>query len=88
MIVAERVYQYPHQGSQVHLVVYETPGGTSHVEGMPDEPGYLVTEEWRAVAKVVKTLGFHPDRAAALAHLEARARELELQRYQPVAPAA
>ena len=29
----------------MRLVVYETPGGTSRVEGMPDDPGYLATEE-------------------------------------------
>jgi hypothetical protein len=88
MIVEERVYQHPHQASQVRLVVYEKPAGLSHVEGMPDDAGYLITEEWHGVGKVVKTLGFFPDRAAALARLAARAQELERQLYRPAAPAA
>ena len=36
------------------------PRGTSRVEGMPDDAGYLVTEDGIGVAKVVKTLGFYP----------------------------
>jgi hypothetical protein len=88
MIVQERVYQNPHQPSQVRLVVYETAAGASRVEGMPDDAGYLVTEEWRGAGKVVKTLGFYPDRTAALDLLSARAQELEGQLYRPVAPAA
>jgi hypothetical protein len=88
MIVQERVYQNPHQPSQVRLVVYETAAGASRVEGMPDDAGYLVTEEWRGAGKVVKTLGFYPDRTAALDLLSARALELEGQLYRPVAPAA
>jgi hypothetical protein len=88
MIVEERQYHHPHQASLVRLVVYEIPGGTSHVEGMPDDRGYLVTEEWQGVGTVVKTLGFYPDRQAALQRLAARARELEQQLYRPVAPAA
>lgn len=88
MIVKERVYQHPHQPSQVRLVVYETAAGASRVEGMPDDAGYLVTEEWRGAGKVVKTLGFYPDRTAALDRLSARAQELERQLYRPVAPAA
>jgi len=88
MIVEERVYQHPHQASVVRLVVYQTAAGTSRVEGMPDDAGYLVTEEWRGAGKVVKTLGFFPDRPAALARLAARAQELDRQLYRPVAPAA
>ena len=88
MIVQERVYQNPHQPSQVRLVVYETAAGASRVQGMPDDAGYLVTEEWRGAGKVVKTLGFYPDRTAALDLLSARAQELEGQLYRPVAPAA
>jgi len=87
-VLAFRVFQHAQQASRIHLVVYEKAADTSEVEGMPDEAGYLVTEEWRGVSKVVKTLGFFADRAAALDRLEARARELERQRYQPVAPAA
>ncbi len=88
MVIAERVFQHPQQASQVRLAVYEQPAGTSPVEGMPDDAGYLVTEEWWGVGKVVKTLGFYSNRPAALDRLSARAKELELQRYQPVAPAA
>jgi hypothetical protein len=88
MIVKELVYQNPQQASQVRLVAYETAAKTSHVEGMPDDAGYLVTEEWRGVGKVVKTLGFYPDRTAALERFAARAQELERQLYRPVAPAA
>jgi len=88
MIVKELVYQNPHQASQVRLVAYETAANTSRVEGMPDDAGYLVTEEWRGAGKVVKTLGFYPDRTAALERFAARAQELERQLYRPVAPAA
>ena len=88
MIVEERQFQHPHQASLVRLVVYDTPGGTSRVEGMPDDPGYLVTEEWQGVGTVVKTLGFDSDKPAAQQRLARRARELEQQLYRPVAPAA
>ena len=88
MIVEERVYRHPHQASQVRLVAYQTTAGQSRVEGMPDDAGYLVTEEWRGAGKVVKTLGFFPARADALHLLAARAQGLERQLYRPVAPAA
>jgi hypothetical protein len=88
MIIEERLYQHPHQPSLVRLVVYETAAGARRVEGMPDDAGYLVTEEWRGAGKVVKTLGFYPDRTAALALLGARAQQLERQLYRPVTPAA
>jgi hypothetical protein len=88
MIVQERVYHHPTQASQVRLVAYQTAAGASAVEGMPDDAGYLVTEEWRGAGKVVKTLGFYPDRTAALDRLAARAQELERQLFRPVAPAA
>ena len=89
MIVEERLFEHPQQASRVRLVVYEKPAGLTHVEGMPDDAGYLVTEEWWGAGKVVKTLGFYPDRAAALERLAGRAEELERQRYRPVvAPAA
>ena len=88
MIIEERAYQHPHQPSLVRLVVYETPGGQSRVEGLPDDAGYLVTEEWLGVSKVVKTLGFYPDQPSAQHRLAERARELESQLYRPVAPAA
>ena len=88
MIVKEQIYQHPTQASQVRLVAYQTAANTSQVEGMPDDAGYLATEEWRGAGKVVKTLGFYPDRTAALERFAARAQELERQLYRPVAPAA
>ena len=88
MIVQERVFENPRQASQVRLVAYETAAGASRVQGMPDDAGFLVTEEWRGAGKVVKTLGFYPERTAALDRLAARAQELERQLYRPVAPAA
>jgi hypothetical protein len=88
MVIEQRTFQHPQQASLVRLAVYETAGGTSGVQGMPDDPGYLVTEEWHGVSKVVKTLGFEKDRAQAVERLAGRARELELQHYRPVAPAA
>jgi len=47
MIVKEQIYQHPTQASQVRLVAYQTAANTSQVEGMPDDAGYLATEEWR-----------------------------------------
>jgi hypothetical protein len=88
MIVNERTFQHPQQASTVRLACYEKAADTSDVEGMPDTAGFLVTEEWRGAGNVIKTLGFYADRQPALDRLAARARELELQRYQPVAPAA
>ena len=88
MVIADRAFEHPHQASRVRLVVYEQAGGTSPVEDLPDDAGFLVTEEWRGVGTVVKTLGFFPDRAAALERQGARARELEAQRYRPLAPGA
>ena len=88
MIVEERLFQHPQQASQVRLVVYETPAGQSHVDGMPDAAGFLVTEEWWGAGKVVKTLGFFSDRADAQRRLDDRAKELERQSHRPVAPAA
>ncbi len=88
MTMHERVFQHPQQASRVRLVIYDQPQGTSPVEGMPDDAGFLVTEEWRGAGTVVKTLGFFTDRAAAEDRFERRTRELELQRYRPIAPAA
>jgi hypothetical protein len=88
MVIEERSFQHPSQASRVRLVVYEQEAGTSPVEGLPDDAGYLVTEEWRGAGNVVKTLGFYADRRQAVERLARRARELEGQRYRPVAPAA
>ena len=87
MILQERAYQHPHQASLVRLAVFERPR-ESTVDGMPDDAGFLVTEEWRGSTKVVKTLGFFKDRPAALDAFERRAAQLDRQRYHPVRPAA
>ena len=88
MVIADRRFEHPQQGSEVRLAVYEQAAGTSPVEGMPDDAGFLVTEEWRGAGRVVKTLGFFSDRGPALDRLAERAGELERQRYRPIAPAA
>ena len=67
--------------------VYEIPGGTSRVEGMPDDAGFLVTEEWLRVGTVVKTLGFYPERPRPCIAWPPRPRARQ-QLYRPVAPAA
>ncbi len=88
MVIEERLFQHPLQASHIRLAVYEQPADTSPVEGMPDDAGFLVTEEWRGSSNVVKTLGFSADRKAAAEILARRAGQLEVQRYRPVAPAA
>lgn len=87
MLVQERTFQHPYQASLVRLAVYEKPR-ESTVDGMPDDAGFLVTEEWRGSSKVIKTLGFFKDRPAALDAFERRAAQLDGQRYHPVSPAA
>jgi hypothetical protein len=88
MIIERREFQHPYQASEVSLVVYQTAADSSHVEGLPDDAGFLVTEEWAGAGKVVKTLGFYRGREEALSRAAERARQLEAQRYRPVAPAA
>ena len=73
MTVEERLFQHPFQASRVRLAVYEQPADTSPVEGLPDDAGFLVTEEWRGSSSVVKTLGFFADRKAAVECLARRA---------------
>jgi hypothetical protein len=75
MRIFERDLKHPTQASQVRLVVYEQPGG------------YLVTEARSGITTVVRTLGWHALRELALAQAQARARELEQQRYAAVSPA-
>jgi hypothetical protein len=87
MVVAERSFRHPYQASRVRLAVFERQK-ESTVAGMPDDSGYLVTEEWKGSSKVVKTLGFFKDRQPAVDALERRAAQLDAQRYHPVDPAA
>ena len=87
MVVAERSFQHPYQGSRIRLAVFER-AKESTVSGMPDDSGYLVTEEWRGSSRVVKTLGLFEDRQAAVDAFERRAAQLAAQRYHPVDPAA
>lgn len=87
MIIDAQEFVHPTQASRVRLAVFQEAPDQSSVEGLPDDGGFLVTEERRGAGKVVSTLGVFPDREAALARLQARARQLEAQRYRPVPPA-
>jgi hypothetical protein len=71
----EAEYAHPTQASRARLRVWEQPAG------------FLVTEERSGTATVVKTLGLFDARDEALAAARARASQLELQRYRPVAGA-
>jgi hypothetical protein len=88
MVIAREEFEHATQASRVVLSVFEAPAGDSPVEGLPDEAGFLVTEEWLGASKVVKTLGFFDGREAALQKLRARARELDAQRFRPRSSAA
>lgn len=88
MVILQESFAHPTQGSRVTLAVFEQRADHSPVQGMPDEGGFLCTEEWKGSSKVVKTLGFFADRAAAEACLRRRADALVAQRFQPIAPAA
>ncbi|HET7746433.1 MAG TPA: hypothetical protein VFM29_03975 [Vicinamibacteria bacterium] len=88
MAILQETFQHPTQGSRVTLAVFEQPPDHSPVQGMPDDGGFLCTEEWKGSSKVVKTLGFFADRAAAEACLRRRAEALLAQRFRPIAPAA
>jgi hypothetical protein len=79
--------EHPTQASRVRLAVFQTAPGQGAVDGLPAEPGYLVTEDRLGAGKVVATLGFYADREAALEKLRGRSRQLQAQRYRPVAPA-
>jgi hypothetical protein len=72
MSVTFREFVHPHQASRVRLRVYE-----------PETGGFLLTEERLGAWKVVSTLGLFDKREEAAARLEARAAELERQRYSP-----
>jgi hypothetical protein len=87
MVIEAQEFAHPTQASRVRLSVFQVAADQSPVEGLPDEPGYLVTEDRLGAGKVVATLGFYPDREAALARLHERAQELQTQRYRPATPA-
>jgi hypothetical protein len=89
MLIHEESYSHPTQASRVRLAVFEQrPSGEPLVTGLPQGPGFLLTEERLGSAKVVATLGFFATRDQAMAHLAARGRELERQLYDRVPPAA
>jgi hypothetical protein len=79
--------EHPTQASRVRLAVFQTAQGQGTVDGLPAAPGYLVTEDRLGAGKVVSTLGFYPDREAAVQKLRDRSRQLQAQRYRPVASA-
>jgi hypothetical protein len=70
-------YQHPTQASRVGLNVFEQPAG-----------GFLVTEEWKGTATVVKTLGFFDAREAATGCVRRREAELRAQGFQRLTAAA
>jgi hypothetical protein len=72
MSVMSREFVHPQQASRVRLRVYQ-----------PETGGFLVTEERIGAWKVVSTLGLFYRREEALARVEARAGELQRQRYAP-----
>jgi len=89
MLIHQEDYEHPTQASRVRLAVFEQkPGAEPPVNGLPWGPGFLVTEERQGAGKVVATLGLFPTREEAMRRLAARGRELELQLYNRVPPAA
>jgi hypothetical protein len=84
LVIEAQEFEHPTQASRVRLAVFQVPADQSPVEGLPDEPGFLVTEARLGAGQVVSTLGFYQDREAALERLRERARDLEAQRYRPV----
>jgi hypothetical protein len=89
MIIQQEDYAHPTQASRVRLAVFEQkPAAEPPVAGLPQGPGFLVTEERLGAGKVVATLGLLPTRDQAMALLAARGRELERQLYNRVPPAA
>ena len=84
MRIHQAEFEHPTQATRVRLNVYEyRPADAPPVAGLgPPQPGYLVTEDRVGTVTVVATLGFFADRGEALTATEARARELEGQRYR------
>jgi hypothetical protein len=84
-------FEHPTQASRTVLNVYEetparnSPAAETDTRGVA---GYLVTEDRIGARKVVATLGFYATREEALTRVQARAAELQHQRYRPVTPAA
>ena len=88
MLIQREEFAHPTQASRVRLNVFEQPAGGSPVEGLPDEGGFLVTEERIGTVTVVSTLGFFGDKDSAQARLRERGAELQGQSYRPVSTAA
>jgi hypothetical protein len=87
MVIDAQEFEHPSQASRVRLAVFQVAADQSPVEGLPDTPGFLVTEDRLGAGKVVSTLGFYDDRESALERLRGRALQLQAQRYRPVASA-
>jgi hypothetical protein len=86
-LVARQEFAHPTLASRVRLNVYAYQPDRA-VAGMPAEAGYLLTEDRVGTVTVVSTRGFFPARDEAVAALQARARELEAQRFRPSTSAA
>ena len=85
-IAASRSFEHPTQASRVRLSRLRAAAGAEPAwNGLPDEAGFLVTEEWRGTGTVVKTPRLLRDpRGRAGAASAARAEELRA----PALPAA
>ena len=88
MLIQREEFGHPTQASRVRLNVFEQPAGGSPVEGLPDEGGFLVTEERIGTVTVVSTLGFFTAREEAVQRLRRRAAELQRQSYRALAQSA
>jgi len=77
--------EHPRQASRVRLKLYRyVPPSEERVAGMlPDQEGFMLTEERMGTTTVVASLGFFADEAAAQARLRQRAEELARQGYGP-----
>ncbi len=75
-------FEHARQVSRVRLKLYRyRPPPADRVAGMPDQEGFLLTEERVGTTVVVATLGFFLDEIEARARLRQRAEELARQGY-------
>ena len=90
MLLARLELEHPTQSSRVALNLYEQPPAQNPpgIDTPSERGGYLVTEERIGTTTVISSLGFFETREAAQERFRRRARELRLQRYRDVAPAA
>ena len=89
MVIAQQEFEHPRQASRVRLNLYRyAPPPEERVEGMlPQEAGFLLTEERVGTTTVVASLGFFADDTPARARFQERAEELARQGYgTPVTP--